>query len=66
MFVCHCRAVSDTVIRDHIACGVSCPDEIAMRCGAGADCGSCLPLIADLLAESGLAGVGVDIRLEVA
>lgn len=32
--------------------GVACPDELAERCGAGSDCGGCLPLIEDLMLEA--------------
>ena len=52
MLLCHCRAVSDRVIRIAIACGARCPDEVARACGAGTDCAGCRPAVEDLLAEA--------------
>jgi bacterioferritin-associated ferredoxin len=43
--------VNDRKIRRELRRGASCPDELARRCGAGSDCGGCLPLIEDLLLE---------------
>jgi bacterioferritin-associated ferredoxin len=41
MWVCHCRAVSDTTIRQVIAAGADDEVEIGRECGAGTGCGSC-------------------------
>ena len=41
--------VSDRRIRREAKRGIACPDELAQRCGAGSDCGGCMPLIEDLL-----------------
>lgn len=49
MLLCHCRGVSDQVIRTAIACGARCPEEVAEACGAGRDCGGCRPAVEDLL-----------------
>jgi bacterioferritin-associated ferredoxin len=43
--------VSDRRIRREAKRGIACPDELAQRCGAGSDCGGCMPLIEDLLVE---------------
>lgn len=52
MLLCHCRAISDRVIRTAISSGARCPDEVARACGARADCGGCRPAVEDLLAEA--------------
>jgi bacterioferritin-associated ferredoxin len=49
VIVCHCRVVSDKVIKQQIATGAATVDEISDRCGAGARCGSCRPTIVALL-----------------
>ena len=53
MVVCHCLAVNDRVIREQIESGAVDLTDVAERCGAGARCGGCQPLIAALLAEQG-------------
>jgi bacterioferritin-associated ferredoxin len=42
MIVCHCKAVSDTAIRDAIADGAVDEIDVAVSCGAGTGCGSCI------------------------
>lgn len=49
MIVCSCRAVSDRTVRAAIASGAETVDEVAARCGAGEQCGSCWPSLARLL-----------------
>jgi bacterioferritin-associated ferredoxin len=51
MYVCHCRAVSDRVIRAVIADGVAHMEDLATRCGAGSRCGGCRPALQALLDE---------------
>ncbi len=51
VIVCHCHGVNDRRIRREARRGATCPDELAARCGAGSDCGGCVPLIEDLLLE---------------
>ncbi len=41
MWVCHCRAVTDSRVRDAIAQGAGDENEIGRACGAGTGCGSC-------------------------
>jgi bacterioferritin-associated ferredoxin len=54
MVVCHCNAVNDREIRSHIESGATDAASVADRCGAGARCGSCQPLVDRLLAQFGL------------
>ena len=49
VIVCHCHGVSDRRIEAEAGLGASDADDLARRCGAGSDCGGCLPLIEDLL-----------------
>jgi bacterioferritin-associated ferredoxin len=54
MVVCHCNAVNDRVIRSEIETGAADIHDVADRCGAGARCGACQPLVERLLAQFGL------------
>jgi bacterioferritin-associated ferredoxin len=51
MIACHCNAVNDRTIRDAIARGAADVATLTARCGAGDDCGSCLPVLERLLSE---------------
>ena len=52
MWVCHCRAVTDSHIREAIAAGADDENEIGRVCGAGTGCGSCHDELRRLCAES--------------
>ena len=54
MLICHCRSVNDRTIRAAIVEGAQNPESVARRCGAGADCGGCLPALRALLHDAGL------------
>lgn len=54
MYVCHCRAVTDSRIRAMIADGARDCAGVGQRCGAGTHCGGCLPALLALLTELGL------------
>jgi bacterioferritin-associated ferredoxin len=41
MWVCHCRAVTDSHVLQAIAQGAEDESDIARLCGAGTGCGSC-------------------------
>ena len=47
MIVCLCRAVCEQILGETIASGASSVDAVTSACGAGGDCGACLPMIAD-------------------
>jgi bacterioferritin-associated ferredoxin len=49
VIVCHCRAVSDRVIREAIDAGAVEVEDVARLCGAGGDCGGCESWIDTLL-----------------
>jgi bacterioferritin-associated ferredoxin len=49
VYVCHCRAVTDHVIKDEVSRGASSIDDLAARCGAGSRCGGCWPALEALL-----------------
>ena len=51
MYICHCRGVTDRTIRAAVASGADAVEEIAQRCGAGADCGGCHPALEELIEE---------------
>ena len=42
MIVCHCEAVSDAAIHDAVANGAVDEIDVAVACGAGTGCGSCI------------------------
>jgi bacterioferritin-associated ferredoxin len=52
MLVCHCNAQSERTIRQCIEEGARDLCEVGMKCGAGTDCGGCLPLLRELLEET--------------
>ena len=52
MILCHCRAVSDCVVRGAIDRGARDLEQVAARCGAGARCGGCRPALLSLLGSS--------------
>ena len=51
MFVCICRAVSESRIRAAVASGASTVDEVEAQCGAGGDCGACREEIQGIIIE---------------
>lgn len=58
MYVCLCRAVTDSRIREAIDTGATDPVQIAAATGAGTGCGSCVFRTCALLKN---AGVDVDV-----
>ena len=62
MLLCHCRVVSDRTVRAVIdACAVDTAAVTAL-CGAGGECGGCVPEMERLLADAAL-GVREPARL---
>lgn len=51
MYVCICNGVTDRQIREAAASGCSSVSELTMRTGCGANCGSCLSIAAEMLAD---------------
>lgn len=60
LLVCHCRVVNDRRIRDEIARGARDEVDIALACGAGTECGGCVPAVNRLLDEC----LGCPLRVE--
>ncbi len=56
VIVCHCQGVSDRRIRREARRGAATPGEVARACGAGTDCGGCVPVIEDLLVDASYGG----------
>jgi len=52
MYVCICHGITDRAIRQAADDGVREVSELTMRTGAGSNCGSCLPLAAEILAAA--------------
>lgn len=52
MVICHCKVINDAAIRELVAASVVTADDIASRCGAGAECGGCRDAIEELLATA--------------
>lgn len=51
MYVCVCFGITDREIRDAAQAGCASTAELTMRTGAGANCGTCLGLAAQLIDE---------------
>jgi bacterioferritin-associated ferredoxin len=52
MYICICNGVTDRDIRQAVEAGCRSVPELTMRTGAGATCGSCLDLAAQLMDEA--------------
>ncbi len=50
MIVCSCRVISDREIRAAAAAGARRCGDIFRRCGMAPQCGTCLPMIREMLA----------------
>ena len=51
MYVCICNGVTEQQVRDAADAGCASVAKLTMRTGAGANCGSCVGLAAELLDE---------------
>lgn len=49
MYICHCRAVTDSAILQAIAGGARTIEELSRQCLAGSRCGGCWPALDELL-----------------
>ena len=52
MYICICKAVTDTAIRRAVDDGVRTMSELSMRTGAGTQCGSCVAKACTVLDEA--------------
>jgi bacterioferritin-associated ferredoxin len=52
MYVCVCHAVSEDVVREHMAAGACSAKEVRAACGMRPGCGSCVNRIRALLEEA--------------
>ncbi|GAB3380686.1 (2Fe-2S)-binding protein [Lysobacter fragariae] len=52
MYVCICNGVTERDIRQAAEAGCRSVPELTMRTGAGANCGSCLDMAAELLNQA--------------
>ena len=52
MLVCLCTATNDKCIKQAIRCGARDEDDLAIACnGAGTVCGSCRPMLREMIDE---------------
>jgi bacterioferritin-associated ferredoxin len=51
VIACHCREVDDRTVRAAVLAGADGIDDLAARCGAGAECGGCHRTLERLLRE---------------
>ena len=52
MYVCVCYGVTDRQIREAARSGCRSVAELTLRTGAGANCGSCLDVAAELIEQA--------------
>jgi bacterioferritin-associated ferredoxin len=57
MIVCHCRAVSDRILREAVRRGHGSVEAVVEQTGAGTCCGGCLPNVQDIVGAE-LSGAG--------
>jgi bacterioferritin-associated ferredoxin len=65
MYVCVCHAVTEDIVREHMAAGACSAKEVRKACGMRPGCGSCVNRICALLNE-GLAEPVLEDAVEVA
>jgi bacterioferritin-associated ferredoxin len=51
MYVCVCHAVTEDIVREHMAAGACSAKEVRRACGMRPGCGSCVNRICALLNE---------------
>lgn len=49
MIICHCKAVTDTTIRNAVRSGLKSLCEIGKICHAGVECAGCRPAIEKIM-----------------
>jgi len=52
VYICICKAVTDTAIRRAVDEGVATLPELSLKTGAGTQCGTCLPKARQVLDEA--------------
>lgn len=52
MYICVCHAVTEDVVREHVAAGACSAKEVRAACGMRPGCGSCVNRICALLKEN--------------
>jgi bacterioferritin-associated ferredoxin len=52
MYVCVCHAVTEDVVREHMAAGACSTKEVRKACGMRLGCGSCVNRICAMLKET--------------
>ena len=52
MLICHCRQVSDRQIAEAAQLGAVTVGHVGKHCGAGTECGGCVPAIRQVLDEA--------------
>ncbi|HYQ35798.1 MAG TPA: (2Fe-2S)-binding protein [Mycobacterium sp.] len=52
MWVCLCNGVTSQTVADAVAAGASTTKDVALACGAGADCGRCRRTVQAILRSS--------------
>ena len=54
MYICLCRAVTESEVRAVVAEGAADTEQVIERSGAGTGCGGCRSALRDLLASCGI------------
>lgn len=54
MIVCQCKGITDRQLRAIVRLGYDSAERVASACGAGTECGGCLPTIAAIVAQERL------------
>jgi bacterioferritin-associated ferredoxin len=52
MYVCVCRAVTEEKVKAAIEAGAQSVEAVTAACCAGDDCGSCHPMIEDMIEKA--------------
>ncbi len=52
MLICHCQRVNDRRIRQALVDGARTVGQVGRLCGAGTQCGGCVPAVVQLVEEA--------------
>ena len=68
MIVCHCRAVTDRVIRNALRNGARTRNDVVSQCAANMNCGGCAPAIDEIIEAEAQreSGLGFSVTNEIA
>ena len=53
MIICVCNRLNEAEVREAVAAGARNPEAVYAGCGVNRNCGCCVPMMEQMIAESG-------------